>query len=110
MMELVFEVTNLIKDEYDRASNKFGPINHSDHESYAIILEELEEAEDESALCREAVRDFWEATKDKLGEDSDKIRDLDRVYNDALLAACEYIQVAAMAYKAKLTIDRKEEQ
>lgn len=110
MMDLIKDVKTLAEQEYGRASKKFGALNHSDYESYAIILEEFEEASDESCRCASDIREFWEATKDKEGMGTDKMNCLDTLYHDAVCAASEFIQVAAMAHKAKQTIkERKKE-
>ena len=42
MEDLIKSVQNLASQEYDRAAVKFGLMNHSDHESYSVIKEELE--------------------------------------------------------------------
>ena len=104
MKELINEVSVLVQKEYDRASDQFGPTNNSDHESYAIILEELEEATVESLVCKDDLQEFWALTKNKDSQDRDKLQSLDTLRVGALLAACEFIQVAAMAHKAKRTI------
>ena len=40
------EVLKLIKEEYERANTLYPPF-HSNHEAYAVILEELDEVWDE---------------------------------------------------------------
>lgn len=110
MKELINEVKPLIRNEYARASEEFGPVNHSDHESMAIISEELEEARDQLSYCSDDILKFWKCTKDKDAVDSDKLNALDKLYTDALLAACEFIQVAAMAHKARLTIEERKKE
>lgn len=47
MQELINQVKSIVSDEYGRASQKFGPTNNSDHESYAVIKEEME------GICRD---------------------------------------------------------
>ena len=104
MDQLVRETKQLISAEYARASMNFGPINNSDHESYSIILEELQEALEEGHNCAVDLEEFWRLSKYKRGSDQDKLSSLDCLFTHALLAACEFIQVAAMAHKAELTI------
>lgn len=103
MEKLIQEVNQCVENERERASRKFGPINHSDHESYAIILEKFEEAMEDSISCHSALERFWELTKDKSGTCAEKVNTLRALRQRATMAACEFIQVAAMANKAILT-------
>lgn len=108
MEKLMEEVKECVEHEYSRASDNYGPTNHSDHESYAIILEEFQEAETELTHCSHDLCLLWEFIKADL-EDSEKRYKLRSIQHHALLAACECIQVAAMAYKALLTSESREE-
>ena len=103
MDKLLTEVTESIEREYGRAGAKFGLTNHSDHESYAILLEEMDEAHDEFTNCHIQMEHFWDQVKGNQ-EDYSKHHCLTRMYTYALYAACEMIQVAAMAKKAALTV------
>ena len=103
MNKLIEEVTELVEREYGRAGAKFGLTNHSDHESYAILLEELQEAEQEMAQFKKSMSDFWHFVKSDY-DDHDKFVECVEMHKRALLAACEMIQVAAMAKKAALTV------
>lgn len=104
MEKLVDEVKECIEREYGRAGAKYGLTHNSEHESYAILLEEMEEAEDELKLCKSALEKYWNQVKTDLKVDKFKLDSLNVVYSRALLGACELIQVAAMAKKASLTI------
>lgn len=108
MENLYKDVRKLMSDEYVRAAAKFGQFNSSDHESFAVILEELEESVVETNVCHQHINDFWNLTKDKNATDFDKKEVLKRLENSALLAACEFIQVATTAYKAHLSIMQRE--
>ena len=108
MQNLIKDVQYLISIEYQRASTKFGPLNHSEHESSAIISEEVEELRDEFISLSEHGMKFWEFVKSNAS-DEDKTKALNSLHHDALLAACEAIQVAAMAYKAEQTIKSRGE-
>ena len=46
MEELIKSVVCAECEEYGRASAKFGAVNNSDHESYAVLREEADEAVD----------------------------------------------------------------
>lgn len=103
MNKLIAEVTELVEREYGRAGAKFGLTNHSDHESYAIILEELQEAEQELAHFKKALSDFWLFVKEDYVV-HDRLAECSEMQRRALLGACELIQVAAMAKKAAMTV------
>lgn len=103
MTKLISEVTELIEREYGRAGAKFGLTNHSDHESYAILLEELEEAKNEMYSVEKYMHEFWDYVKSDFGP-HDKFVCCGDMERRALLCACEMIQVAAMAKKAAITI------
>ncbi len=103
MDDLIAEVRELVDKEYGRASVKFGSRNNSDHESYAVLLEELEEAHAECGAAHDVLRYFWDLVK-RNGSDEEKYKICNKLEACALLAACEFIQVAAMAQKAALTV------
>jgi hypothetical protein len=103
MDKLIAEVTELVEKEYGRAAAKFGCTNNSDHESYAILLEELEEAQCEVSEVHFQLQHFWELTKAN-DDDLSKYSRLLEMERRAKLAACELIQVTAMAKKAAITV------
>lgn len=103
MDKLISEVKELVEKEYGRASAKFGPTNNSDHESYAILLEEREEAQAECEAVDELLKHFWSQVK-RNASDDDKLKVCNKLETYAMLAACELIQVAAMAKKAAMTV------
>lgn len=103
MDKLIVQVNECVEREYGRAGAKFGLTNNSDHESYAILLEELEEAEVEVRLVRTQLDGFWGLTKNN-DDDTSKYSRLLEMERRAILAACEMIQVAAMAKKAAITV------
>lgn len=107
MTDLLRDVQRAEIKEHDRACKDWGPTYNSDHESYAIILEELEEAQYEMKHCASALERVWSLTKDKRGSDDEKIKSLKLVYICAIQAACEIIQVAATATKAIRTIEER---
>jgi succinate dehydrogenase/fumarate reductase flavoprotein subunit len=106
MKKLLFEVNGVISSEYNRAAEKFGPCNNSDHESYAVLKEEIEEAKDEIANMEKHFNDFWSYVKNN-GADAGKLEQLGALEATARLAAAEMIQVAAMARKAQITIEKR---
>lgn len=101
MTKLIEEVRQCIEREYERASSEHGPLNNSDHESYAVLLEEVDEASQEVGSVESSMYALWESVK--RGTSTDMCVHLVQIQQSALLAACEYIQVAAMAHKARMT-------
>lgn len=98
MKELKEAVKVLMNEEYERAAKRFGESFHSPHEAYAVILEEKEEAGWELMDLKYSIDLFWESVKKDDTEYQDALKGIEK---HALNAACECIQVAAMAYKAR---------
>lgn len=70
---------------------------HSLHEGYGVMREELDEAKEERHAVGDAFGDVMYYIRT---EQYDELRKcLSDVHHHAQLAACEYIQVAAMAAK-----------
>ena len=108
MKDLIFGVANLVREEYQRASERFGPKNNSSHESYAVILEEVQEARLEIDTVEAKLQSYWMTVR---GDDQEQqFRFLSDIREMAILGACELIQVAAMADKALKGYEEKEEQ
>ena len=106
MEELIKSVVCAECEEYGRASVRFGSVNNSDHESYAILREEVDEAIDALAEVDDLTDGFFELVK-KNEEDKTKIGLLNVIKHRAEEAAAESIQAAAMARKAIETIQRR---
>lgn len=102
MKDLLTAVRHLTQQEYRRAEAKFGSVNHSAHESYAIILEEVREHRDAEMALDKALQEFWASVCRNKDPQSQRY-DLRDGLEAALQAAAEMIQVAAMFYKAGLT-------
>lgn len=91
------QVRELVNVELAAANEKF-PQFHSPHEGWAVMLEEYKELEEE---CENIYREMLKMFSD--------IRMNDKCYYDcalsillrAVYAACEAIQVAAMAQKLR---------
>lgn len=108
MTQLIKEVSSLKEKEYKRAAFQHGPVTNSPHEAYALIKEELEEAQDEMKALEDRVHFYWLEVK---GEDPKFQKSyLEDIGNMAVRAACELIQVAAMSEKALAAFMLKEEE
>ena len=108
MKELTAKIVQLISEEYDRATEKFGAAHNSNHESYAVILEEYEEAVENSYTFKIYLENFWMNIKNNEKDKDFPVseQNLPNMYDSAMYAACEWIQVAAMCHKAIITESR----
>lgn len=97
MMDGLIQIaTQMANNECQRGIAQYG-LTASAHEGYALIKEELEEAQDEITRVELMMGHLW--TSIKCNEDSVFPHYLDQIKKTAILAACEMIQVAAMAEK-----------
>ena len=106
MEELIKSVVCAEFEEYGRASAKFGAVNNSDHESYAVLREEADEAVNSMEDVDTLTDVFFEMVKNNE-EDKVKLDMLNVIKHRAEEAAAESIQAAAMARKAIETIQRR---
>lgn len=106
MENLIKDVSELVDAEYNRASQQYGRFHSGDHESIAVLAEEAEEANEEMQKVMEHLEQFWELVKQDAADQNKQIL-LKHIYTDAVLVACEAIQVAAMAFKGVATIKNR---
>ena len=72
---------------------------HSLHESYAVLLEEVEEAQEDLERVERKLNVLWQSVRE---DDCDAaLRQINETEEAAVCLASEAIQVAAMARKAK---------
>lgn len=96
MQPLIELATQMANAECDRGIRNHGTAA-SAHEGYALIKEEFEEAQDEIVRLEQQLGHFW--TSVKADEAAVYPHYLQQIKQTAILAACECIQVAAMAEK-----------
>jgi hypothetical protein len=96
------DIKKLIDKELDAANEVNRPFA-SMHEAYAVIKEELEEAEDESEKAGRFLNSAWSNIKqpDNIGITNAKMFLAD-MYKAAMNLAVEAVQVAAMCKKAQV--------
>lgn len=106
------DVFNLIEKELEAANKKF-PLFNSNHEAFAVLLEEVEEAHEEMIALEILKGNIWKMTKE--GAEPEALHEqFTAAYNTAINLAVEAIQCAAMARKGILSnidlcaIDRAE--
>lgn len=97
MEELMRAVSALVDKEYQWAAKAHGGAAYSLHEGYALIKEEVEEADEEMDRLKKKLSFLWENVKN----DADDVaqRNFEDMKSMAIAGACELIQVAAMADK-----------
>lgn len=107
MEDLIQGVRNLVDEEYMRAASEHGGAAHSPHEGYALIKEEVEEAQSEMESLAQRLDHLWTCVKSD--EDQYGPHYLKQIGRAAVLGACELIQVAAMSEKALMGYEKMKE-
>ncbi len=100
--ELVREIKNSVGFELIFANQKF-PLFASNHEGYAVIKEEVEEAIEESNGVVENLEILWSVIR----ENGAGLESVGYIKQHAIKAAAEFIQVAAMCDKYLMSEDRR---
>jgi len=93
-------ITKLTDEEYVRASEEWGATFVNQHEAYAVLLEEVGELDEEMQLLRHWMVGYWSDVR----RGASVIHTLRLIRGTAFNAACEAVQVAAMAHKALETL------
>lgn len=105
MVKLYRKMRGLLKQELELANKDNGDHFHSVHEAYGVIAEENNEAWDESIDVHTKLDDLLSAIR---ANNRDRVLDAAKdIERHATLAACEYVQVAAMARKLRDSERRK---
>ena len=92
MTKPLSEISPLVSQELERATQDNPPF-HSRHEGFAVLLEEMDELDEETECIRHNIRELWGAIR------ADKPTSTEELKQAAIRAACEAVQVAAMAEK-----------
>lgn len=91
------DLYGLIDKELEAANQKF-PLFNSNHETFAVLLEETEEAKEETGNLDILMNNFWIGVKEN--HDPEVVHEeLTAIYKTAIDLATEAVQVAAMARK-----------
>lgn len=88
------DIRALVDKELAAANERF-PQFHSAHEGYAVIQEEADELKEATDKVIGRMVSLW--SRVKYGNDPERL--LQMISEDAVNAACEAIQVAAMCKK-----------
>ena len=94
------------REIYGEKGNPLADCFHSDHESYAVILEEFDEADRERRMFALDLEAFWMHCKNDHNDEhpKDKREILATLSERAVRAACEWVQTAAAVDKATATL------
>lgn len=95
------DVYKLIDAELEAANEKF-PLFASNHEAFAVLLEESEETQEEGTNLETLVNDFWIGVKENRAPEA-LHEALTAIYATSINLAVEAIQTAAMARKGILS-------
>ena len=106
------DVEQLVKKELESANKRF-PAFRSPHEGWAVIREEYDELKNAIYVLKGSMKFLWMGVKKNwyAGEDDvDGLAKLipSQIREEAIDAACEAIQVAAMAQKYIEMLDGQE--
>lgn len=96
-MDTVREDVELLVQKELKSANKKFPMFHSDHEGYAVLKEEVEEAEENLIKTKDQIASIWRFTKKNLNKPKESVAE--SIKESAIELAVEAIQVAAMAQK-----------
>ena len=88
------QVRELVKVELAAANKRF-PQFHSAHEGYAVIQEEVDELKEDMDRINGRITSL--RARVRFNNSCEEL--VSRIYDDAINAACEAIQVAAMCKK-----------
>ena len=94
-MNAVENDVRILVDKELAAANKRFPQFHSQHEGYAVIQEEVDELKED--MDRISCRITSLRARVRFNNSCEEL--VSRIYDDAINAACEAIQVAAMCKK-----------
>ena len=99
-------VNQLIQAEYKNACENFGEKFNSLHEGYAVLLEEVEEANEDMTRIKYSLEGFWKWIKQDIKINP---KDIDIVIEEYLkYCISELAQVGAVLMKIKNTLEVKE--
>lgn len=92
-----WKINEAVSLELANACNTYGASYHSLHEGYAVLLEEVEEAESDLKIMREYLGSMWDEVK--TNDDESAKADAIIMARYAIELAKEAVQIAAVAKK-----------
>ena len=93
------ELIALAMQEQGAAESQYGELN-SEHEMYAVLLEEVQETDEESGTMITTMEELWDSIRDKA--DLETLEEKVIEIQDSALKTAEYaLQVVAVCNLAK---------
>ncbi len=90
--------------ETDNAKKNWGPTYHSEHEAWAVLKEEVEEAAEEEKTIQDCLGALWNAIRQGQQQERQK-NSLYYILQHAQDLATEAVQIAAVAQKYLDTLE-----
>ena len=90
--------------ETENAKKNWGPGYHSEHEAWAVLKEEVEEAAEEHKTIEDCLTALWNAIR-KGGQQERQKNSLAYIFQHAQDLATEAVQIAAVARKYLDTLE-----
>ena len=90
--------------ETDNAKKNWGPTYHSEHEAWAVLKEEVEEAAEEEKTIQDCLGALWNAIRQGQQQERQK-NSLYYILQHAQALATEAVQIAAVAQKYLDTLE-----
>lgn len=97
--EIIAGISELVNQERELGDKKHFKITHSDHESYAVILEEYEEVKEELQDFTDFMADFWKTVRND-NKEPEKLWALKDMSKSCYNLIYEAIQLAGVVEKA----------
>lgn len=99
MEDLINKIRTAMFEEHERMCAKYGDTYHTSHEAYAVTLEEYEEVTELLAWMKVHLEKMWDGIKQDYPP-HEMAHHMSKMYQFAIRAAAECVQVAACCHKA----------
>lgn len=98
-------IDQAVLHEFRNIVKKYGPTYNSEHEAYAVLLEEVEEACEAAEFMQDALKRLWASIRQNEFSNFE----LSQIYNYAKGLADEAVQVAAVCERFMETVKKNTE-
>ena len=100
-------VNILLHSEYINSCIQYGDFYHSVHEAYAVLAEEIEEAEEEIQILKDRQKEIWQIVKSNEVNGPEFLTYLDNTIVVVERSIKELSQVGGVLHKFLSTIKNK---
>ena len=100
--EATKSIEQAVLHEFRNIVKKYGPTYNSEHEGYAVLLEEVEEACEDADFLQDTMKRLWLSIR----QNNFSNYELSQVYNLAKALAEESVQVAAVCERFMETVKK----